>query len=213
MSTWNEQWEVEQHSEYWKTPDKDICSFLKEMQESGRKTILDYGCGIGRHSILFAKNGFKVTAIDPSEKAIQYLHNWAEKEKLNIDCICGDISDTEVMFDIILCFNVLYHGTRSSMQVLLKEMHSRMNSGSILYFTCPTHDDGKYGYGKELEPHTFLSSKSIHPGDLHYFLNRKDLLELLTMFNVLEIKRDEHFWANNGSKEFSSYWKIKCSKE
>lgn len=212
-STWNEQWEVERHSEYWKIPDDDVRSFLSDMKSSGRTTILDYGCGIGRHSILSAQEGFTVTAIDPSENAVEYLRSWAKKEHLKIDCICGDLSSTQERFDIILCFNVIYHGTRNTMQHLLNEIHSRMDDGSILYFTCPTHDDGKYGYGEELEPHTFVSSRSVHPGDLHYFLNRKDLLELLSRFRVVEMKRDEHYWENNGSEEFSSYWKVTCSRK
>lgn len=49
-----------------------------------KSSILDIGCGSGRDSIFFAKNGFDVTGIDISEEAISKAKAAAEKQKLKI---------------------------------------------------------------------------------------------------------------------------------
>lgn len=58
--------------------------------EKGSK-VLDLACGAGRHSILFAKNGFDVTAIDISDNLLTVARKTAEKLELKIDFIKSDL--------------------------------------------------------------------------------------------------------------------------
>lgn len=37
---------------------------------------MDLGCGLGRHSVLFAGQGLKTTAVDLSEEAIHFLKDY-----------------------------------------------------------------------------------------------------------------------------------------
>ncbi|HKJ45906.1 MAG TPA: class I SAM-dependent methyltransferase [Balneolales bacterium] len=55
------------------------------------KSVLDLGCGRGRHSINFAKRGYTVTGIDLSEKAIQKARKKAEELHLDIEFLIGDM--------------------------------------------------------------------------------------------------------------------------
>jgi len=73
-------------------------------------------------------------------------------------------------------------------------------------FTCLTRDDDKYRNGKETAPHTYLSENSVHPGDIHYFSNERDIKDLTDKFDLLSLKRKEHTWMNDGIERFSSYW-------
>ena len=50
--------------------------------------VLDMGCGEGRNSFFLAENKFDVTAIDSSEKGIEKLTEFAEKENLQIKMSC-----------------------------------------------------------------------------------------------------------------------------
>ena len=47
----------------------------------GYRTLLDFGCGLGRHAVYFAKQGFKVSAFDLSDKAVASTERWAAEEK------------------------------------------------------------------------------------------------------------------------------------
>jgi SAM-dependent methyltransferase len=45
---------------------KGICKILKEFKVGTRSKILDFSCGIGRHSIRLANQGYDVVGYDPS---------------------------------------------------------------------------------------------------------------------------------------------------
>lgn len=71
-------------------------------------TLLDLGCGIGRHSIELAKLGYKVCGIDFSEKHIRYANEQFIKNKREGDeCrfLCADIRlyEEEKEYDNIIC--------------------------------------------------------------------------------------------------------------
>lgn len=53
--------------------------------------VLDMACGTGRHSILFAKKGLKVTAVDLSKNMLSAAQRKAEIESLNINFIQSDL--------------------------------------------------------------------------------------------------------------------------
>ena len=44
----------------WKNPAQEVYSVINRWKSKGYKKVLDLGCGIGRHSILLAENGFDV---------------------------------------------------------------------------------------------------------------------------------------------------------
>lgn len=53
--------------------------------------VLDMACGTGRHSMLFAKNGFNVTAVDLSKKMISTASQKAKDENLKINFLQSDL--------------------------------------------------------------------------------------------------------------------------
>lgn len=59
---------------WWEEPAPEIYPLLQRWQKAGLNKILDLGCGIGRHAILFAENGFKVDACDLSQDGIEKLN-------------------------------------------------------------------------------------------------------------------------------------------
>lgn len=66
--------------------------------------VLDMACGAGRHSILLAKKGLAVTAVDLSENLISIANQTAKDEKLNIEFIQSDIREfkSSIQFDLVL---------------------------------------------------------------------------------------------------------------
>ena len=64
---------------------------LNSIQLNPGDNILDMAAGFGRHAILFAKKGFKVSAVDLSENLLSIAQNNAEKEGANIEFIQSDI--------------------------------------------------------------------------------------------------------------------------
>jgi hypothetical protein len=61
-------------------------------------------------------------------------------------------------------------------------------------------------------PHTYLASKSVIPGDIHYFADETDLDTLLAEFRLLSRKKDTGYWDNRGIQQFYSNWYVLAEK-
>jgi 2-polyprenyl-3-methyl-5-hydroxy-6-metoxy-1,4-benzoquinol methylase len=77
-------------------------------------TILDAGCGSGRHSVRLARHGFKVTGIDFSDYIVRTAEE-SVKDSGVADCIDFQRQDLTALsfpdesFDHVLCWGVLMH--------------------------------------------------------------------------------------------------------
>jgi tellurite methyltransferase len=112
-----------------------------------------------------------------------------------------------------VAFNVIYHGFKDDVKLALNLIHKWLKPGGILFFTCPTIRDAKYGTGEFIAPKTYRPLKSIHIGDIHYFADAGDISELLSSFKIISRMQDEHYWNNDGTLQFSSYWQITAQKK
>lgn len=64
----------------WKKTSIESYYLVNRWNGQNKADYLDLGCGLGRHSLLFGKNGFKVHCLDISEYAITRTREWAESE-------------------------------------------------------------------------------------------------------------------------------------
>jgi len=79
---------------------------LNNTDISAGAKVLDMACGTGRHSILFAKKGFEVTAIDLSQNLLSIAKRSALEEKVRIQFIRSDIRHFTLMNDFSLAVNL-----------------------------------------------------------------------------------------------------------
>lgn len=214
--SWEKYWGSDEELEYWKIPAPEVIEFIDEVKdEFHQSSVLDLGCGVGRHAIAFAQEGFYVHAVDFSEEALNQLNTISIKNNLQIETREGDYRFKlyeDDSFDIILSYNVLYHGSRNEFRESLNKCYDYLKPNGLLMFTCLTREDDKYGSGKQVGPHSYLSENSVHPGDIHYFSSESDLMEMLEAFEVKSLSRNEHEWNHKGEKRFSSYWIVKARK-
>ena len=115
-------------------------------------------------------------------------------------------------FDVVLSYNVIYHGLKSQFAEAIMGVWNLLKPSGLFFFTCPTREDGKYGYGECIAPHTYALTKSVTPGDIHYFTDRTQLDEMLTGFTIRSIQVDEGYWNNKGEEQFFSNWHVLAEK-
>lgn len=67
-------------------------------------SVLDIACGTGRHSILFAKKGFRVFSFDLSKNQIRIAKRKSTEQNLDVNFFCADVRYLSLRkkFDIIL---------------------------------------------------------------------------------------------------------------
>ena len=104
-------WNVEKRKK-WLKPAPGMDQLARRWKKLNFQTLLDRGCGPGRHAIYFAKAGFSVTGMDLSQEALDYLDEWAQQENVNIFTVRGDMFRMPFQddsFDCVIDYNVSYH--------------------------------------------------------------------------------------------------------
>lgn len=171
----------------------------------GCKTIMDLGCGTGRHSIYLAKQGFKVYATDISETGLKITKSKAEKLNLsNIEVKRHDMRDipfADNSFDGILCVWTTGHGTLDDSRKSTNEMHRVLKANGIAVIDYVSIYDGNYGKGKEIEKDTFINNVEGEEDIPHHYSTIEELKELYSSFSHTEITpTDYHFSDDYGGK-------------
>ena len=122
----------------WKNPSIESYYLLNRWMSLNMKKFLDLGCGLGRHTILFARNGFDVSAFDISQDAIDRTRKWLEEENLKCDYKIGDMLNLpykDNSFDCILCRNVISHTDTEGMKVIVNEIKRVLKENGECYLT------------------------------------------------------------------------------
>ncbi|MBT3262168.1 class I SAM-dependent methyltransferase [Candidatus Woesearchaeota archaeon] len=108
------------------------------------KQVLDLGCGTGRYSVLLAKRGAIVTAIDFSEEMIEVAKTRAKKEGVRINFIVLDIRKKLPVlekFDLILSMLVLNHFKHPNL--ILNKVNKALKLGGEYIISTPHVNKGK----------------------------------------------------------------------
>lgn len=105
--------------------------------------IVEFGCGTGfMISLQLAKKGYIVFGVDSDRKSISYGKEICRKEGLNPDTLhYGDISELDVVPDVIIASEVLEHLDSDNLKQVLGVLRSKLKPGGLLLVTVPN------GYG------------------------------------------------------------------
>lgn len=76
--------------------------------------VLDVGSGLGRISVLLAKKGYQVDAVDSANKIIDIAKEYAKNKKVVVNFLNLDFSQNikhldKEQYDLIICCEVLEH--------------------------------------------------------------------------------------------------------
>lgn len=84
---------------------KEIDFVIEQAQIEPGASVLDVGCGFGRHSVELAKRGFEVLGIDPSQAMIAEATRRANEAGVPVDFLQAKAQDfvTEKTFDAAIC--------------------------------------------------------------------------------------------------------------
>ncbi len=116
-------------------------NFIENEVNSVRsKTILDVGCGTGRHAIELAKRGYTVTGIDLSESQLKRAREKAQAAGVTVQFIRQDARDLTIdqQFDLVI---MLCEGAFSLMETdemnfsILKQAAEHLKPGGKFIFT------------------------------------------------------------------------------
>jgi SAM-dependent methyltransferase len=180
----------------WQEPAADVYHLLHRWRAQGRTHILDLGCGLGRHALLFARNGFKVLAQDLSASGLRKLAEAARREGLAIDCVEGDfthLSLADATVDAVLSYHAIYHADAAGLDAALEGVRRVLRPGGEAYITListahPAFSADEFPPVDARVRHKREEDGSILP---HCFTDRADLARLFRNFSMLRVQHIE----------------------
>ena len=152
MVKWQEIWQTEGSNRLWSVPDRQVLEIVRAWKsDKNIRRVLDVGCGLGRHAILLAREGFEVYGSDHSPTAIETCRRWLGAERLDGEFWCGELDDIpfpDGYFDAVIAFNSIYHGTHQAVEAVASLLHAKLRTDGRCFVTMPSRQNRMYGKGQ-----------------------------------------------------------------
>ena len=176
-------WEVlSKDDEYWNTPDFMIHYLNYRWKKAGFDTFLDLGCGLGRHSIFMAEQGFSVYGFDSSKYVIDIVKEKAYERNLDIKLCVGDIAGIPYeneSIDCMMAIGILSNNDKEGITRILREMYRVLKSGGETYFNIVS------------KASDFENNDELLNGNNFYNITENDFENLFKDFEIISIKHIE----------------------
>lgn len=206
---WN--WK-EETSLIWLKPSEESYYIANHWKENGYKDVLDFGCGLGRHSIFFAKQGFNVSAFDLSQEGINHLEKWAKNEGLTIDLTIADMISLpykDSSFDCIFAYHVISHTDTAGMQKILSEIDRILKPDGEIYITLCSKETWSFkdaGYPRIDENTVAKTAEGPEKGIPHFYVTLNDILRLLDDFEIKRIRHTDDCYFDGKEQNSKHYF-------
>src|SRR5437764_14578367 len=89
VEAWDKRWATDEGRADWLEPHPAVVALLPELKARGTRRALDLGCGVGRHALLLAEQGFEVEAIDGSPAGLAVVREAAMARDLSLNLRLG----------------------------------------------------------------------------------------------------------------------------
>lgn len=217
---WN--WSKASKLDIWKEPSIESYYLLNRWKKQMKKDFFDLGCGMGRHTILFAQNGFNTYAFDLSEEAVNATKKWAEELNLNVDYKIGDMLNLpyeDNSFDCILCRNVISHTDTEGIKVIIKKLYDILKYDGECFLTLWSKNSDLYKDPKNLKVDE-NTKRRMDPGVEyrvpHFYADMNIIPKLFEKFKIEYVSQLQYFKQEKG--KFLSRWNYlilikKCKEE
>ncbi|MGB7876271.1 MAG: methyltransferase domain-containing protein [Anaerolineales bacterium] len=127
---------------FWgKQPSSTARIFLQKFPPYEGQTLIDIGCGEGRDSIFFARNGYQVTGFDFSAEGVKKSTVWAGELNLSIDFFQADINEyrLEKSYDVVFASGALHYIPKNSRKEIISNYKGFTNPGGVHAFMVPIY--------------------------------------------------------------------------
>ena len=127
---------------YWGKQPSSIARILfqRHLPEEGQK-LLDVGCGEGRDSIFFARNGYLVTGFDSSAEGVKKSLARADELRLSIEFFQADINEYRLQdfYDVVFSSGALHYIPVALRDEILSNYKRFTTKGGLHAHTVPIH--------------------------------------------------------------------------
>ncbi|PIN87207.1 hypothetical protein COV19_00970 [Candidatus Woesearchaeota archaeon CG10_big_fil_rev_8_21_14_0_10_44_13] len=181
-------------------PQEDMPKVIKLLKKEKAKRVLDLGCGTGRHTVMLAKAGFDVYAIDVSDEGLRQTREWLKQKGLKANLKKASCYKRfpfeDDFFDAVISTQVIHHNYIKKVRYCISEIERVLRPGGIVFITVTTSKYGKVRKRtrlKNLAPRTYVNLGEWERGIPHYIYNMKLLRKDFRNFRILKLTKNSHY--------------------
>lgn len=193
----------------WFQPSEDSYYLLNRWKNKSFSSILDLGCGLGRHSYFFAENGFNVSAIDLSEEAIAIVNRNSNEKNLKIESFVSDMINLpfeENSFDCLIAYHVISHTTSEGIEKIISEMKRVLKPDGEFFITLCSKNAWSFkdaGFPVHDENTVIRIEDGPENGIPHFYADNEIILNLFDKENLIFVKHTQDQIVNG--KDYGSW--------
>ncbi len=205
---------AENTEEIWTRPSEDVYYLLERWKSNSFLKFLDLGCGLGRHSLFFAKHGFSVSGFDLSPDGVDQLNKKALEQNLQIETRVGDMLNlpyADNHFDCLLSYHSLYHTDTNGMRRALSEAVRVLRPQGEAYITFNSKQSPSYANSDSIriDDNTLVKTEGIEANVPHFYADYDDLQSLLSAFEIISLRLMRDYWKDSYGVHFHAHLKNK----
>jgi len=174
-------------------PSRTAIRAINIFRREGLKNIVELGCGQGRDTLFFARNGFKVQSLDYSEGGVRIVSERARALGLagRIHVIQHDLRKplpfNENSFDACYAHMVYCMAfTTLELEFISAEVQRVLKPGGFIVYTVRNKEDPHYGKGIYRGGDIYEMNGFV----VHYF-DKNRIRQLAKGFKIVRIERCE----------------------
>lgn len=187
---WN--W-ADAEKERWLVPSEECVYLAEKWKGEGAETLLDLGCGLGRHTLYFAEKGFSVSALDLSPEAVIATAALLTAHGFRPDCRKGDmvcLPYPENSFDRIFSYRVISHQDTKGVAQVIREIARVLKPGGRIFVTLcsKAHAAWQDPNFPRVDENTLLKTEGAEVNVPHFFADKALLRTLFRDFRLLSVR-------------------------
>jgi SAM-dependent methyltransferase len=183
--SWN--WAAVDERAMWEEPAEEAWHLAHRWTRDRRARLLDLGCGLGRHALLFARSGLAVDAYDLSPDAIREVESRARAECLPVTVRHGDMHTlpyADASFDGLIAFHVIYHADRRGLERIISEIRRVLAPGGEAFVAfnsaaSPQLRDPRF---RRIAANMVVKTEGAEAGVPHIYLTEAEVRDLMRGF-------------------------------
>ena len=190
------QWEkiFRQDGRVFPEPRPRVVRFTELLLELGLHTVLDLGCGTGRHVIHMAAKGLRVSGSDNAPTALKLTRQWLKEAGLTADLVLSDMRQPmpfkDNSFDALLSAQVIHHALLATVLDTAREIERVVRRDGLILVSVPTRkaisEDAPEH--EEIEPNTFVPKSGTEAGLPHHLFSPDEFPRIFPRFKVMDLQ-------------------------